>query len=48
MTKGSGVMAAHDDMEREHRETWHGFCRLMTAAVVGVAALLILLAIFVA
>lgn len=41
-------MAAHDDMEREHRETWHGFCRLMTGVVAGVAVLLILLALFVA
>ena len=41
-------MAAHDDMEREHRETWLGFCKLMAATVAGVAVLLILLAIFIA
>lgn len=41
-------MAAHDDMEREHRETWLRFCRLMAAAVAGVAVVLILLAVFVA
>lgn len=41
-------MAAHDEMEREHRETWQGFCRLMGAVVVGIALLLIVLALFVA
>jgi hypothetical protein len=40
-------MTMHDDMEREHRATWLGFCRLMTAVVVGVGLLLALLAIFV-
>ncbi len=39
-------MAAQDNMEREHRETWLGFCKLMTAVVVGVAVLLSLMAIF--
>ena len=39
-------MAAHDNMEREHRETWLGFCKLMTAVVVGVAVLLGLMALF--
>ena len=41
-------MAAHDEMEREHRETWQGFCRLMAGTVIGVAVLLIILAAFVA
>jgi len=40
-------MAAHDDMEREHRATWLGFCKLMTAVVAGVVLLLGALAIFV-
>ncbi|GIK99324.1 MAG: hypothetical protein BroJett029_35330 [Alphaproteobacteria bacterium] len=40
-------MAMHD-MEREHRETWLGFCKLMGATVVGAAVVLILLALFVA
>jgi hypothetical protein len=40
-------VASHDDMEREHRATWLGFCKLMTAVVVGVILLLALLAIFV-
>ena len=32
-------MATPTEMEREHRETWAGFCKLMTAAVIAVAIL---------
>lgn len=39
-------MAMPNDMEREHRETWIGFCRLMTAVVIGVAVLLGAMALF--
>lgn len=39
-------MATSDNLEREHRETWLGFCKLMTAVVIGVAILLALMAIF--
>jgi hypothetical protein len=33
-------MATPNDMEREHRETWAGFCKLLTAAIIVVAVLL--------
>lgn len=39
-------MATPSEMEREHRETWIGFCKLMTAVVIGVAILLGAMAIF--
>jgi hypothetical protein len=33
-------MATPNDMEREHRETWAGFCKLLTAVIIVVAVLL--------
>lgn len=39
-------MATPNDMEREHRETWIGFCKLMTGAIIGVAVLLSGMALF--
>lgn len=39
-------MATPNDMEREHRETWVGFCKLMTATIIAVAVLLSGMALF--
>jgi hypothetical protein len=37
-------MARIDEVSQEHRDTWRNFCRLTTVLVIGVIALLGLMA----
>jgi hypothetical protein len=37
---------ANDQMLEEHRQSWHGFVKLMTYSTVAVIAALVLMAIF--
>lgn len=39
-------MVTPNDMEREHRETWAGFCKLLTGAIITVAVVLGAMALF--
>lgn len=37
---------ADDQLLEEHRQTWHGFIRLMTWSLVGTVIILVLMALF--